>query len=183
MDTYETLLAKARSHFGVQSASSVSDIAALLQSLGAERFEYEGHRDQLEDEFVDWNLVVGAYSLTEASMLRRLATDEEVENFTADPDEVFDPLEFGTDEAEWTLFAREVETLARLIVIVERNPQVETVAGNFRVFGAGQWLRETLWAATGVVPRDPGAPSIKSELFGHAFRHVGRKPFHAAPIL
>jgi len=84
--------------------------------------------------------------------------------------------------AEWTLLARELETLAGLIVMVERDPGSEALVGNFRVHGASQWLRETLWAATGIVPRDPGAPSADSALFGRAFQHVGRERFDPAPL-
>lgn len=182
MDTHKTLLIEARAHFGVQPASTVDEVARLLQSLGAEPFEYEKHRDEVADEFVDWHLVVGGFTLTDSPLLRRRATAEEFEHFTADLDEEFDPLEYGIDQAEWTLFAREVGTLARLIVLVEREAETETLVGNFRVYGAGQWLRETLWAATGIVPRDPGAPSEDSQLFGRAFHHVGRELFIAAPL-
>lgn len=182
MTSYDTLLSEAREHFGVQPAATCTDAISLLQSLGAVPFDFDTHRDDLIDEFVDPSLVVGAYTLAEPSLLRRRATPEEIENFTASPDENFDPLEYGADRAEWTLLAREVETLARLIVVLERDRESEELLGNFRVYGAGQWLRETLWAASSVVPRDPGAPSAESELFGRAFAHVGRERFEAVPL-
>ena len=53
----------------------------------------------------------------------------------------------------------ELSTLHRLIVVIESAETSLYAVGNFRVHGLGQWLREALWAATGVLPRDPGAPA------------------------
>jgi len=87
MGNYDALLAEARSRFGVQPAPTLSALVGLLRSLGAVLFDFAMHRDELADEFVDQELVVGAYTLTESSILALQATEEEVENFTADPDE------------------------------------------------------------------------------------------------
>ncbi|MHA7270264.1 hypothetical protein [Arthrobacter sp. HLT1-20] len=182
MASYDTLLGEARGHFGVKPAVTCTDAISLLESLGAVAFSFDTHRDDLIDEFVDPSLVIGAYTLAQPSLLRRRATPEEKENFTASPNDTFDPLEYGAERAEWTLLAREIETLARLVVVLERDPESEEFLGNFRVYGAGQWLRETLWAASGVVPRDPGEPSAESELFGRAFAYVGRERFVAAQL-
>ena len=75
-----------------------------------------------------------------------------------------------------------METLERAIVVLETTPAHHDRVGNFRVYGAAQWLRESLWAATGIVPRDPGSPDANSLLFGEAFTLAGRAPFAAAPI-
>ncbi|PDQ34874.1 MAG: hypothetical protein B5766_08925 [Candidatus Lumbricidophila eiseniae] len=183
MGSYDALLSEAREHFGVEPAVTLTDVVGLLRSLGAVPFDFNGYRDDLLDEFVDRDFVVGAYTLADPSLLRRRATVEEIEHFTADPDEEFDPLEYGVEQAERTLLFREIEILARLIIILEHDRESAELVGNFRVYGAGQWLRETLWAASGIVPRDPGAPSEESELFGCAFAHVGRSRFEAAPLL
>src|SRR6218665_3013573 len=126
MGSYDALLSEAREHFGVEPAVTLTDVVGLLRSLGAVPFDFSGYCDDLLDEFVDRDFVVGAYTLADPSLLRRRAT------------------------------VQEIEILARLIIILEHDRESAELVGNFRVYGAGQWLRETLWAASGIVPRDPG---------------------------
>src|SRR6218665_3723831 len=183
MGSYDALLSGAREHFGVEPAVTLTDVVGLLRSLGAVPFDFNGYRDDLLDEFVDRDFVVGAYTLADPSLLRRRATVEEIEHFTADPDEEFDPLEYGVEQAERTLLFREIEILARLIIILEHDRESAELVGNLRVYGAGQWLRETLWAASGIVPRDAAPGPQESEVFGCAFAHVGRSRFEAAPLM
>ncbi len=176
------LLAEARAFFKVPEATSVADVIDLLNSYGAKPIDFAVYDEDLADEFVDVSLVVGAWALTDAATLAALATDEERELFAEDPDEEFDPLEYGPDNKEWTTWAHEIDTLKRLIVVVEHDAGNRDAPGDFRVHGAGQWLRETLWAATGVLPRDPGSPTADSVLFLRAFAIDGREPGSPLPI-
>ncbi|MFP3713884.1 hypothetical protein [Puerhibacterium sp. TATVAM-FAB25] len=71
------------------------------------------------------------------------------------------PMPVGTQEAN--LFDEYVEELLVAYQAsitdrrLERDRHAPQRVGNFRVHGAGQWIRESLWAATGVMPRDPGS--------------------------
>lgn len=176
------LLDRARQQYGVPAAVSVAEVVDLLRGLGAEPVDFERYRDSLVDEFVDSDLVVVALALANAVLLEQRATREERAMFVPDPDEVFDPLEYGAEMVEWTTWSYEMSALQRLLVLVERHPRDADRVGGFRVYGPGQWLRESLWAATGVVPRDPGSPSDASALFGDAFELHGRRRFEAAPV-
>lgn len=181
-DERDGLLARARSYYDVPEMTTVEAASEFLESFGAVAIPFSRYRDSLVDEFVDPNLVVCVYTLYNAALLAARATDEERDVFAEDPDDEFDPLEFGAAQAEWTTWAHEVEVLERLHILVERADDDADRVGNFRVYGAGQWLREALWAATGVVPRDPGAPDADSELFGRAFAYAGRERFAADPV-
>lgn len=134
------------------------------------------------DDFVASDYVVAAFTLADAAVLQQRATEEERAMFVPDPDEMFDPLEYGAEMVEWTTWSYEMSVLQRLLVLVERHPRDADRVGGFRVYGPGQWLRESLWAATGVVPRDPRSPSDASSLFGDAFELHGRGRFEAAPV-
>jgi hypothetical protein len=181
-DGLDGLLARAREYYDVPEMTRVEAASELLETFGAVPIPFSRYRDSLVDEFVDPNLVVRAYTLHNAALLSARATDEERDVFTEDPDDEFDPLEFGAAQAEWTTWAHQIEVLERVHILVERADDDADRVGNFRVYGAGQWLRETLWAATGVLPRDPGAPDAHSELFGRAFDYAGRAKFAADPI-
>jgi hypothetical protein len=176
------LLAEARAFFGVPAATAISGVVDLLEGYGAEPFDYVRHERNLVDEFVDPSLIVGAWTITDAQLLMTRATDVEREHLTEDPDDDFDPLEYGPENEEWTTWVYEIGTLRRLIVLIEHHAGNRDEPGNFRVHGAGQWLRETLWAATGVVPRDPGPTTVDSVLFLRAFVLDGRKAGSALPI-
>lgn len=180
---YNELLTAARAQYGVERADDLAAVAELMFSLRFEPLDWEPYRANLVDEFVDERLVAGAYTLIDPDVLRSRATREETEHFAADLTEEFNPREYGEENAEWTTLAHEIETLERVVVLVERAEDDPSAVCNFRVYGGGQWLREALWAATGVVPRDAGAPSEDSQLFGEAFAHVGRMPFESLPVL
>jgi hypothetical protein len=179
--TYADLLVAARCLFGVNEITRVDDLHRYLKSFGAVPLSFGRYRSDLVDEFVVERLVVLALTLKNGDLLRARATGEELKIFVADPNAEFDPLEYGEDQLEWTTFAHEVDILERIHILVERDERDPDRVGNFRVYGAGQWLRESLWAATGVVPRDPGAPAENSTLFGDAFVFKGRERFAAAP--
>jgi hypothetical protein len=153
----ERLIAAAREAYAIPATPTVEDVVRLLVDWGAGPLPLEPVLDELTDEFVDRPMVVGAWTLTDAALAER-ATPEEREAFGPDPDEVFDPDEYGPENAWWTTIAHEMEIMQRLIVFVERAADGTGTVGGFRVYGAGQWLRESLWAATGILPRDPGAP-------------------------
>jgi hypothetical protein len=56
--------------------------------------------------------------------------------------------------------------MACLLVVLERATDDPDRVGNFRVHGAGQLLRERLWAMTEIIPLDVGVPV--SDLFRRA---------------
>lgn len=163
MHDMERLIVAAREAHAVPVATTVEDAVRLLVGWGADLLPLEPVLDELADEFVDRPMVVGAWTLADAALAER-ATPEEREAFGPDPDEVFDPDEYGPENAWWTTIAHEMQIMHRLIVFVERAADDPKAVGGFRVYGAGQWLRESLWAATGILPRDPGAP------YGEHFR-------------
>ena len=170
----------ARQHYAVPRAETVSEVRALLETWSAKPVDLEQHRENLYDEFVDAPLVAACFRIDDAPLLRARATDEERANFAEDPDDPFDPDEYGPENAAWTTLAHDLSTLRAVVVIVERSPDDEDRVGNFRVHGGGQWLRESLWAATGVLPRDPGP--VAGELFAQALSAAGRGEQQADPL-
>jgi len=177
-----SLLTAARAHYAVPQATTLPEVEALLRRWGAVELALERFAPNILDEFVDASLAVSLFTILDAPLLRGRATAEEQRNFDADSAGPFDPNEYGMDQAEWTTYSHQMETLERAIVVLETTPAHHDRVGNFRVYGAAQWLRESLWAATGIVPRDPGSPDANSLLFGEAFTLAGRAPFAAAPI-
>lgn len=182
MATYDQLLETAREHYDVPAMPLLKDVVSFLISLGATPLDLDRYREDLIDEFVDPALATVAFTLHAPRLLRQRASAEELENFASQPDSDFDPLEYGEANKEWTIFSHEVEELSRVHVVLERADLTAERAGNFRVFGGAQWLREALWAATGVVPRDPGSPTKNASLFARAFQFADRAPFTAAPL-
>lgn len=180
MADYEHLLDEARLRYRVPPLTTVPAVAAWLIELGATRLDFERYAEDLVDEFVEGRLVVGAFVLHAPGLLQERATLEEREHFV--DDEPFDPNEYGAENAEWTTLSHDVATLRSLIIVLEQDHEDAAKPGNYRVYGAGQWLRESLWAATGVVPFDPGAPSDMSDLFGRAFPFVNRAPLSPFPL-
>jgi len=178
-----SLLTAARAHYAVPAATTLTEVAALLETWGGIELPLERFAANVFDEFVDASLVTSLFTILNAPLLKARATAEEQQHiFSADPDEPFDPNEYGADQADWTTYSHQMETLERAIIILEAAPTAPDHVGNFRVYGAAQWLRESLWAATGIVPRDPGSPDANSYLFGEAFTVAGRDPFAAAPM-
>lgn len=183
MTTYDQLLESAREHYNVAAMPLVDDAASFLVSLGATPLDLDRYGEDLIDEFVDPELAIVAFTLRAPQLLRQRASPEELENFASDPSLEFDPLEYGEANEEWTVYSHEIEELSRIHVVLERADHTAERVGNFRVYGGAQWLREMLWAATGVVPRDPGSPTSGSTLFGRAFQFADRAPFTAAPLV
>ena len=179
-DETAALLEDARRHYDVPRAETIDEVTALLRSWGATPADLDEHRDNLYDEFVDANLVVASFRFDAPTLLQERATPEERANFTEDPDETFDPDEYGPENAAWTTLAHELATLGTVVVIVESRADDVTRVGGFRVHGAGQWLRESLWAATGVLPRDPGP--VDGALFARALASAGRAEQQADPL-
>lgn len=182
MSTYENLLSHARQQYSVAYATTVPDIVKIIEAFGPVPLDFERYREDLVDEFVDGSLVAAAFTLYDPLLLRQRASREEVENYFVDPTEEFDPLEFGEANREWTLYSRQVEGMDRVHIVIERSANSENEVANFRVYGEGQWLRESLWAATGVVPRDVGAPTGHPTFFGSAFQFFDREPFTSLPL-
>ena len=176
-----SLLNAARAHYAVPAATTLTEVTALLGTWGGIELPFERFAANLFDEFVDASLATSLITILNAPLLRARSTAEE-RHHSADPDEPFDPNEYGADQADWTTYSHQMETLQRAIIILEAAPAEPDRVGNFRVYGAAQWLRESLWAATGIVPRDSGSPDANFSLFGEAFTLAGRDPFAAAPI-
>ena len=177
-----SLITAARAHCGVPQATTLTEVAALLETWGGIELPLERFAANVVDEFVDASLATCLFTILNAPLLKARATAEEKDIFRADPDEPFDPNEYGADQADWTTYAHQMETLERAIIVLEAAPTEPDRVGNFRVYGTAQWLRESLWAATGIVPRDPGSPDANSYPFGEAFTWAARDPFAAAPI-
>jgi hypothetical protein len=184
MSEYKTLLALAQRHFKVPSCPTVSEAIALLQGFGATAFDFEANQETLADEFVDRRFVVGAYTIHDPRLLKERATAEEHQHaeWSLEESEEDSGIEYPDEDAEWNQIQDELSSLQRLLIVIEHGAEDPNMVGNFRVHGFGQWLRESLWASTGVLPRDPGAPSAKSVLFGRAFELAGRDHFQAAAI-
>ncbi|GAA4766976.1 hypothetical protein [Microbacterium gilvum] len=183
-DRRDALLRRARAAFGVPPARTLAEVGAVIRGRGGEPFDPSPFLDGLADEFIRRELIAGAFTLSGREALLSRASEEEREAFTLDEEEIaeFDPLEYGAEEELWTTWSFGMSNLERVIVLLERVDAESDVVGGFRVYGAGQWVRESLWASTGVVPRDPGMPSRDSALFGEAFQFEGRARFTAAPV-
>ncbi|WP_104138311.1 MULTISPECIES: hypothetical protein [unclassified Cryobacterium] len=177
-----SLLTAAREHYAVPAATTLMEGTTLLETWGGIELPFDRFAANLFDEFVDASLATSMFTILDAPLLKARATAEERHIFSADPDEPFDPNEYGADQADWTTYSHQMETLQRAIIILEAAPAEPDRVGNFRVYGAAQWLRESLWAATGIAPRDSGSPDANSSLFGEAFTLAERDPFAAAPI-
>ncbi|MFL4478626.1 hypothetical protein ACIPUB_10180 [Paeniglutamicibacter sp. ORCA_105] len=184
MSEYKILLDQAQRHFKVPSCPTVSDAIALLQGFGATSFDFETNQESLADEFVDRRYVVGAYTIHDPRLLKERATAEELQvaELSLEESEEDTDIEYPDESAEWNQIQDELSSLQRLVIVIEHGAEDPNMVGNFRVHGFGQWLRESLWASTGVLPRDPGVPSTESVLFGRAFELSGREVFQAAAI-
>lgn len=185
MSEYKNLLDQAQRQFKVPSCPSVSEAIALLKGFGATAFDFETNQETLADEFVDRRYVVGAYTIHDPYFLKERATAEELQvaEWSLEESEEDSGIEYPDEDAEWNQIQDELSSLQRLIIVLEHGAEDPTKVGNFRVHGFGQWLRESLWASTGVLPRDPGATNAESVLFGRAFELAGREHFQAAAIL
>lgn len=120
------------------------------------------------DEYVNPELVSSILTIHDEQFIRNHATSEEKEMLQVD--EPMDPKEFQRDPDDpEELWLMDFEIGAqRLLIVLEHEVSNEHRLGNFRIYGAGQWLREALWAAIGVVPLDPGTE--EGELFSKAIQ-------------
>lgn len=182
-DAKNALLAEARAQFGVPAATSIGDVVRLMVGWGAEPIGSQRFIESLIDEYVDESLIVGAWTIWNPELFQAHATLDERALSLEDPDEIFDPYEYGADQVEWTIWGHEKDLLQRVFVVLERRADNPYLPGNFRVHGASQWLREVLWAATGVVPRDVGGESRFDSLFARAFAFEGRAPLTSLPLV
>ncbi|WP_277209126.1 hypothetical protein [Isoptericola croceus] len=145
-------------------AVRVVDAVALLDTWGAAPMPVGAFEANLFDEYVDEALVVYQASISDERLIAQRLTDDERQGFFPedsdqdDPDLEVDDHGGGADDG-WGLLSDELDSARRVIVILERDSDDPLRVGNYRVHGAGQWIRESLWAATGVVPRDPGSAS------------------------
>lgn len=180
MIDYQDLLNRARAHYQVAEARSISEISMLLETFGAEVFDFARYTEELVDEFVNPGLVVAAYSISDPALLASRANEVELRLAEWPPEE--DDYKYSEEEAEWNAMQDELSGMQRVIVLVEQESGDQSAVGNFRVIGFAQWLRETLWAATGVLPRDPGGPDEESHLYYEAFALFDRPDCAPAPI-
>ena len=142
----------------------MEEVSTLLQTFGATEVDIHRYSAELFDEFVDATLATRLFVISDSSLLWSKATPEERDVFATDTTKVFDPLEYGADQAAWTMLAHGIETLGEVVIVLEHSKTDNHAAGNFRVYGRAQWLRETLWATFGVASRDPGAPDSTFQL-------------------
>ncbi|MFC0581281.1 hypothetical protein [Micrococcoides hystricis] len=151
-----------------------------MESWNALEFDATPYYDSLIDEFMIRERIVGAFSLADPQLLAARATAEEIEQAEWPPEDT--DFEYPPEVAEWVTIQEELAGLQRVIILLEAAPDDVTRIANFRVHGFGQWLRECLWAATGVLPRDPGSPDHNSVLYRKAFQLQGRGNGESAPI-
>ncbi len=184
MTDYQELLQAARAHYGVCAATRVSEAAALLTSLGGKTFDFARFADDLIDEYVDPARVVAAYDISDPELLasRSLPVEREMTEWPPEEDEDSYDVAFTKDEELWKTIQEELSGMRRAIVLLEEADGSTGAVGNFRIIGFAQWLRETLWAATGVVPRDPGGPDQSATLYEKAFALQGRPGCEPDPI-
>ncbi|CBT75251.1 MAG TPA: hypothetical protein DEX36_01030 [Glutamicibacter sp.] len=184
MTDYQELLQATRAHYGVCAAPRVSEAAALLTSLGGKTFDYSRFAGNLIDEYVDSARVVAAYDISDPELLasRSLPVEREMMEWPPEEDEDIYDVVFTKDEELWNVIQDELGGMRRAIVLLEHAEGDAGAVGNFRVAGFAQWLRETLWAATGVVPRDPGWPDESATLYEKAFAMHGRPGCEPDPI-
>lgn len=184
MTDYQELLQAARAHYGVCAAPRVSEAAALLTSLGGKTFDYSRFAGNLIDEYVDSARVVAAYDISDPELLasRSLPVEREMMEWPPEEDEDSYDVVFTKDEELWNVIQDELGGMRRAIVLLEHAEGDAGAVGNFRVAGFAQWLRESLWAATGVVPRDPGWPDESATLYEKAFAMHGRPGCEPDPI-
>lgn len=169
------LLRLGREALDVPELSDLNEIEQWLRNLGARDVDIDV--SGFMDEHVDRDLVVATLTILDADLMRRRALPEEIDRL--EWDEPFDPLEYGQENEAETRFAHEL-AFPRLLIFLERMPDDDTRLGNYRVYGPGQWLRDSLWAATGVVPRDTA--NSENDLFGDACVLEGRARFASKPI-
>ncbi|WP_062516620.1 hypothetical protein [Demequina gelatinilytica] len=181
-NTIGAAAAEHRALHGIAYAPTVAEASALLESRGAAPFDFAKHTGRLRDEWVDPALIATVYSFADPDMLRSYASEEELEDALESTQFPYDPLEYGPDMVEDTVLAHELECLERIVVALEHKPDDPDAVGGFRVWGCGQWLRELLWAATGVVPREPGSPTPTGTLYERAFQELGFESFEARPL-
>ncbi|MEL7978031.1 hypothetical protein AAG589_19350 [Isoptericola sp. F-RaC21] len=139
-------------------AQEVAEVVALLESWGATPLPVGTFEANLFDEYVEEDLVVHQASIDDERLIASRLTPDEREAFLPEAvdDDDPEPLVDGDDEG-WGALADGLDSARRVIVVLERDRSAPQRVGNFRVHGAGQWIRESLWAATGVLPRDPGS--------------------------
>ncbi|WP_062387348.1 hypothetical protein [Demequina iriomotensis] len=174
--------AEYRAQHHIPFSPTVTEASALLESLGAQPFAFERHIERLRDEWVEPDLISAVYSFADVDLLHYRASDEEVQDSIEAAQFAYDPLEYGPDNVEDTVLAHELECLERIIVALEHKADDAEFVGGFRVWGSGHWLRELVWAATAVIPREPGWPKQYSPLFARAFEEVGMRPFEGRPL-
>ncbi|MFD5274963.1 hypothetical protein ACFWHS_13615 [Glutamicibacter sp. NPDC058337] len=184
MADYQELLQAARAHYGVCAAPRVSEAAALITTLGGKTFDYARFADDLIDEYVDPTHVVAAYDISDPELLasRSLPVEREMMEWPPEDDEDCYDCEFTEEESQWNTIQEELSGMRRAIVLLEHAEGNPEAVGNFRVVGFAQWLRETLWAAIGVVPRDPGGPDPRATLYEMAFALDGRPGCEPNPL-
>ena len=81
---------------------------------------------------------------------------------------IWSPASFGPEKRWFGLkenpraFGERMQTehreYRRVTVVLETDPAETVGLGNYQVFGAGQRVKEYLWALSGIIPRDPGTP-------------------------
>ena len=168
------LIAAAREEAGVGACPLLQDVTELLRSLYAAAplpVESIPDQDYANDEHVSERLVAALYTITDLAVIRSISSPLELEMFAPDEDEEEGcsyPVEPGLEF--YSRMNEEHGTLQRVSVLLEEAPGDPDRVGNFRVYGAGQLLREVLWAATGLLGRDTGVPT--GALYSQYVEHV-----------
>ncbi len=170
---YRELVIQARQAYEVPETESIADVVALLDTWTATPMTVGAFEGNLFDEYVDEALVVYQASINDEHLIAAHLTQDERDGFfpdDSDPDEPESTDDDGESDNGWAAVSDELDAAQRVIVILERDQTDSQRVGNYRVHGAGQWVRESLWAATGILPRDPG--STASDLYSQAIELV-----------
>lgn len=178
---YQELLSRARIKYQVPSASEIPELRTFLLSIGFEKFELSPFRTALIDEFVDESHLVLCMSMVNPEWLASMATPAERENVSEYLTDPWDTNEYPGSK-DWTLLSDELSRFSRVIILVERSKEFPNLVGNFKVYGQAQVFRESVWAATGCIPRDVGYPLENAELFREAFKFFDLAPFQSRPL-
>lgn len=115
----------------------------------------------LDDDEVDHRLVAKLYTTVDPEIINQMASNDEVDYFGQQYDEeLWESLSaqqklLGEGVVDiripsYTQMRREHETMQRVSVVLQRDPKDPAVAGDFKVYGAGQNLRYAIWVRTGV---------------------------------
>lgn len=174
------LAAQARERWGLPWCPDLASVRRLLtERFAARPYALSSVRhSELGAEGLNAPDLVVEVLAVEGEEVRALTTDVELAHLLPEDE---DERELEESCRQWSAesveLAREEQRLQLghlAIVVLERSRDDELALGNFRVIGPGQRLREQLWAATGIAPKDSGP--IDGDLYRLAWATQHARP-------